>query len=148
MTRRYVLAILLVGYFTFPEGCSAFADSFTFSTLYETGDISGPAGFTIGWGYTLTHTSLTNCLVLTALSADPFVNGVPIAIFDFPILAPGATITIPFDALYGFGLHALTWDLSVLPQTESEIEMRIRRGIDSNLAFDGTRQFRRPSPFV
>ena len=36
--------------------------------------------------------------------------GTPRALFDFPIVAPGTTATVAFDALAGLGLYQLTWD--------------------------------------
>jgi hypothetical protein len=89
------------------------ADSFTFDTLPTSGDILGLPGSRIGWGYTLTNTSLTNWLVPTSLGSDPFLAATPNAIFDFPILAPGATLSVAYDSLTGIGLFELTWEPGV-----------------------------------
>jgi len=89
---------------------AAYADSFTFTTLPVTGDVSGPVGSTVGWGYTITNQSLTDWLVTTGLTADLFDQGTPNTLFDFPILAPGSTATLAFDSLGGSGLYELTWD--------------------------------------
>src|SRR5713101_2173200 len=91
---------------------AARADSFTFATLPANGAISGPPGATIGWGYTITNQSVTDWLQLTDINAGGFLNGTPLAIFDFPIIAPGATATLPFNLLGGAGLFQLTWDLT------------------------------------
>jgi hypothetical protein len=48
--------------------------------------------------------------VTTALSADSFLNGTPTLLFDFPIIAPGATVTEAFNAGTGTGLYQLTWN--------------------------------------
>jgi hypothetical protein len=92
-----------------PTG-SAFADSFTFKTIPAAGDVSGPAGSTVGWGYSIINNSLTNWLVTTGLNAPTFPNGTPLSLFDFPILAPGAEVDVPFDAVNGLGLYQLIWD--------------------------------------
>lgn len=89
------------------------ADSWTVSLVPSSGMIAGPAGSTIGWGYSITNQSATNWLVLTGLSADPFLNATPDAFyFDFPIIAPGATVTVVFDATTFTGLFGLTWDVT------------------------------------
>lgn len=89
---------------------SVFADTFTFNTLPLSGNVSGPPGSTVGWGYTITNESLTDWLVTTNLSVDSFQNGIPNSIFDFPILQPGTTLTLPFNAMQGLGLYEFTWD--------------------------------------
>lgn len=91
---------------------AARADSFTFATIPASGAISGAPGATIGWGYTITNQSSTDWLSMSAISADSFLNGTPLAIFDFPIIAPGGTATLPFNLLAGTGLYQLTWDLT------------------------------------
>ena len=88
------------------------ANPFTFSVTPAGGAISGAPGSTIGWGYTLANTSLTDWLMLTALSADVFQHALPNAgLFDFPILAPGATVTVPW-VLGSTGLFEITWGLT------------------------------------
>jgi len=90
---------------------AARADSFTFGVLPVGGAISGPPGSTIGWGYTFTNQSATSWLMLTAVSADVFLNGTPDAsVFDFPILAPGDTLSQAYDPANFLGLFQLTWD--------------------------------------
>jgi hypothetical protein len=86
------------------------ADSWTFGLLPGDGNISGVAGSTIGWGYTITNQSATDWLVLTNINSDVFQNGTPFSVFDFPELAPGATATLAFDPVLLTGLFALTWD--------------------------------------
>lgn len=72
------------------------------------GNAAGPAGTTIGWGYTVTNTDAALWLVFTGLSADTFYHGTPEALFDVPIVAPGSAVNNPYDGLNG--LYALTWD--------------------------------------
>jgi hypothetical protein len=103
------LAIQLIGLLLICSS-AAYADPFTFDTLPGSGDVAGPAGSTVGWGYSITNTSLTNWLVLSSVNAGTFLMGTPGALFDFPIVAPGTTATVAFDALAGLGLYQLTWD--------------------------------------
>src|SRR5205085_7828489 len=55
----------------------------------------------------------SNWFESTALNSDSFANGTPTLLFDFPILAPGGTVTEAFDAVNSIGLFELQWDLSV-----------------------------------
>ncbi len=80
----------------------------TFSTIPASGDVSGSAGSTVGWGYTITNLDSTDWLVLSGLTSDPFANGTPNLLFDFPIVAPGATVSVAYDGVSG--LYELTWD--------------------------------------
>lgn len=107
--RRAAAALLIAGLLCVPA--TAQAMPFTFSLLPSSGDIAGEAGSTIGWGYSLTNDSVTDWLMLTGFSSDPFFNAVPDStIFDLPILAPGASRTLAFDAAAFEGLLQLTWD--------------------------------------
>jgi hypothetical protein len=122
MMRRSFLAAQLVLVFLTVCNPIAYADpltfidpfadrlTFIFSTLPGTGSVAGPAGSTVGWGYSITNTSDTNWLVLNGISAGSFANGSPKELFDFPILAPGTTATLEYDALNSLGLYQLTWD--------------------------------------
>lgn len=88
--------------------------TFGFTLLPEGGAIAGAPGETIGWGYSLVNYSLTDWLVVGFPSADPFVNATPDAsVFDFPSVAPGATVTVPFmpgsESAFGVGLFQITW---------------------------------------
>src|ERR1700733_7443723 len=89
------------------------ADSYTFSLIPSTGDVSGPAGSTVGWGYFLENDSTSDWLVTTDLQAGTFLDGTPISVFDFPDLGPGQSVTVPFDPIAGTGVYQLTWDPSV-----------------------------------
>ena len=91
MAKQTFLKIILVCCTLLVLSTAVYADPFTFSMLPGDGNISGTSGSTIGWGYTITNLS-TNWLLTTNLSADLFLNGTANALFDFPILAPGATL--------------------------------------------------------
>ena len=71
----------------------------TFSLLSEDGAIAGLAGSTIGWGYSIENESTTLWLVTSTLNSGSFDHGTPDLLFDFPILAPGQTVTVPFNAV-------------------------------------------------
>jgi hypothetical protein len=86
------------------------ADSYSFSLLPADGTVTGTAGSTAGWGYSISNLSSTDWLVTTAMNSDPFVNGTPNLLFDFPDIAPSTTVTLPFSQLSGEGLFEVTWD--------------------------------------
>src|SRR5580698_1849279 len=89
-----------------------FADTFSFSATPNGGDISGAQGQTVGWGYSITNNSTTDWLGTLNLSvASPFQNGFFTFIFDFPVIAPGATATESFDQSVPQGLYEFTWDV-------------------------------------
>ncbi len=94
------------------SGSAALADNYTFSLLSS--NIQGPPGSTIGWGYSITNNSTSDWLVATDLNAGTIQFGVLdiIDYFDFPVIAPGATASQPFNAAAFTGLAALTWDAS------------------------------------
>jgi len=91
-------------------------DVYTFNTIPTNGSISGSPGQTIGWGYTISNDSPTRWLNVTGLDAGTFLHASAGAwIFDFPILGPMASVTVPYDGLLLLGLYELTWDLSAPP---------------------------------
>ena len=84
------------------------ASDWTFSL--PTGDISGPAGSTIGWGYTITNNSTDWLWATDVASTDNFQHGTATTDpFDYPALAPGSSVTVDYTAV-GLGLADLTWD--------------------------------------
>jgi PEP-CTERM motif len=63
------------------------------------------------------HLPITNetdsWLEIFSLNADPFQHATPdSSIFDFPILAPGATVTATYNEATFAGLFQLTWDVT------------------------------------
>lgn len=87
------------------SSCLLRGDSYTFSLIPDDGNISGAPGDTIGWGYSITNDSTTDWLLATNLNADSFAYGTPTLLFDFPEVAPGATVTELFDPIGMTGLY-------------------------------------------
>lgn len=117
MRRRSFLPWMVLSLALVLADVQARADTYTFSLIPASGDVAGSVGSTVGWGYSITNDSAADWLVTTALASDPFQNGTPTQIFDFPDLAPGATVTLPFslDATASCssppcGLYELSWD--------------------------------------
>lgn len=102
---------------TAPASRADGSDSLTFTLIPP--DVSGPAGTTIGWGFTITNTSTsTDYLDISGIDSDLFsaTDGTPDAsIFAFPNLAPGQSVTQMYDPADGLGLFQFTWndDLAV-----------------------------------
>ena len=87
------------------------ADTYTFD-VSPAENVSGPGGlFTLtGWGYTLQNGSSSDWLVTTGLNAGTFQYATPQPIFDFPDLAPGQSVTVPYNPLTPAGLYQILWD--------------------------------------
>lgn len=94
---------------------AAFADDVTL-TLLAAGNLSGPAGSTVGWGYTITNNT-SNWLESLSLDVGSFTNGTPNLIFDFPNVGPNGSVTEDFSVVTTgscssppCGLYEFTWD--------------------------------------
>jgi hypothetical protein len=96
---------------TCPDTCPTFT--------VNPSDISGPAGSTVGWGYSITNNSTTSYLDISSIDASVFQDGSPdSSIFSasFVPLAPGATEMQPFVNVNdgniedNLGLFQFTWD--------------------------------------
>lgn len=111
MKKLNILAVFLIGLVALTAVPTASANSFTLTMLPVSGNISGPAGSTIGWGYSITNQSNSLWLMLINLVADPFANGTANLLFDFPIVAPLSTVTVAYSST-GTGLYELTWDIT------------------------------------
>jgi hypothetical protein len=112
--RLFWQSILVVGLFlslTCPVSAGV-----VFTLDPSDGNVFGPPGSFVGWGYSLTNTDPSNWFKPANLNSDSFANGTPIVLFDFPILAPagvpGDTVTETFDPLNSIGLFELQWDVS------------------------------------
>jgi hypothetical protein len=90
------------------------ADIYTFN-ISPAENVSGPGGlFTLtGWGYTIQNQSSSDWLVTAGIDASTFLHATPQAIFDFPDLAPGTSVTVPYDPITPAGLYQILWDQNV-----------------------------------
>ncbi len=86
------------------------ADIYDFTLLPQSGTTEGLPGSTIGWGYSIHNESSSLWLVTTDLSAATFQYATPSLLFDFPDLAPGATVTVPYNPITAAGLYQIVWD--------------------------------------
>jgi hypothetical protein len=106
-----ILFAMTLGIALFMSRTPAYADNiYTFNLIPADGQVSGPPGSTVGWGYSITNESTTEWLVFVSLNSDPFQYGTPNSLFDFPVLAPLTNVTEPFDPQLGIGLFEFTWD--------------------------------------
>ncbi len=113
-TISMALAALLVA------ATPGLASPFTFDTTPSGGTIAGDAGTIVGWGYTITNDSTVEWLVGVGVDASGFNFGVPdSSIFDFPIVAPKSSITVPYDPVAGVGLFQFTWDAAAFARTNA-----------------------------
>ncbi|CAG0947100.1 hypothetical protein [Geobacter sp.] len=107
MRRLFHALAMMLSFAAWAVAAEAF--TYSFSTVPTGGDISGTAGSTIGWGYTITNNDSTNWLMTTGLSAGVFQKATPDgSLFDLPVLPPSASVTVPYDGIRG--LYALTLD--------------------------------------
>ena len=113
MKRRCVTLLLVV---VVLSSVYAVADDIALTLNPLSGDIAGPAGSTIGWGYTITNNTAL-WIQPTAVSSDAFLNETPNLVFDFPAVAPGTFVTLDFSLVANLfraappcGLYSVTWD--------------------------------------
>jgi hypothetical protein len=120
-------AILAVSLILAAPTVRADGDSLTFTLIPA--DVSGPAGTTVGWGFTITNTSTTtDYLDISGIDSDLFAstNGTPDAsIFLFPNLAPAQSVTQVYDPLDGLGLFQFTWNSGVAVGTMETGQFRL-----------------------
>jgi hypothetical protein len=92
--------------------CAARTEAGPIVTLLPaSGVLEGAPGTRVGWGYQVTNDDPTQWLLISSLSTDPFQSGIGSdAIFDFPIVAPATSVTVPYIAGTQ-GLYEFTWDL-------------------------------------
>jgi hypothetical protein len=112
MNTRHFWRSILLAMTVFTLGSPLWADTIFVSLLPSGGNVSGPTGSLVGWGYSITNESSTDWFLATNLNSDSFSNGTPNLLFDFPEVAPGATVTESFDPVNGIGMFELQWDPS------------------------------------
>ena len=91
-------------------------------------DVSGPAGTTVGWGFSITNTSSTDFLDISGIDSDLFLatDGTPDAsIFPFPNLAPAQSVTQLYDLVGGLGIFQFTWNLGLATGTTETGQFRL-----------------------
>ena len=89
------------------------ANVYTF-TVPAGENVSGPGGLTLtGWGYSIHNESSSLWLVPTGLSVGTFLYATPTLLFDFPDIAPGKTVDVPYNPVTPSGLYEIRWDTTV-----------------------------------
>lgn len=101
MKRLLALALLCM-----TSACGA---SFVFETLPAGGFLPGTPGASLLYGYVLENPDPTRYLLTTNFTAGSFANASVSSLFDFPVLAPGQTISL-FDPNTLAGLFAILLD--------------------------------------
>lgn len=104
MKRMSLSTTLFALLFAAPAGATP-----VFTLVPGTGSAVASPGDTVGWGYEISNDDSTNWLVISSFSSDFFQFGTETDIFDYPILAPGSTVTTPYVAGLQ-GLAEFTWD--------------------------------------
>lgn len=113
--RRLILLALIATTMLFCNQ-SAKADSFTFTLVPSSGDVTGTAGSTVGWGYSVTNDSSSDWLLLVGVNANTFATGTATALLGVdpgnpvPLLAPGETQTVDFSTTAETGLYELLFN--------------------------------------
>jgi hypothetical protein len=127
MRRHFCRAILAAASLFAVQ--AARADSLTFTLIPP--DVSGPAGTTVGWGFSITNSiTSTDYLDITSLDSNLFLstNGIPDAsIFPLANLAPGETLTQAFvcNPIQSTGLFQFTWNPGVATGTTETGQFRL-----------------------
>ncbi|MGH9444326.1 MAG: PEP-CTERM sorting domain-containing protein [Terriglobia bacterium] len=95
---------------------AGFAENIGLTLIPANGNVSGPPGSTVGWGYTITNGTVL-WLQAESLSAGSFRDGTPNAIFDFPAIGPFSSVTEAFSPVSSdscgsppCGLYEFTWN--------------------------------------
>ena len=116
MKSSSIRSVVILAVVTFAVAASAFPDDITLSLIPASGTVSGPPGSTVGWGYTITNNT-AEWIQTMDVSSDPFQNGTPNVIFDFPAVAPDSTVTLDFSFVAGggcalppCGVYQFTWN--------------------------------------
>jgi len=93
MLKRTLIPVFLLAIARVP----AHADAVDLSLIPPSGVIEGSPGSVIGWGYSITNNT-ADWLLATNLDAGLFpLDVTPLNIFDFPEIAPGATVSESFS---------------------------------------------------
>jgi len=116
MKKAIVLLILL--------GLAAWGDPVVDWSLIPSPDVSGYAGDTVGWGYSIQNNSTLYYLAVDSVGQSSafqigtgsiLINSV---LDNMPILAPGASTSQLFDAVLQHGLMSLLIDSNAIPNAK------------------------------
>ena len=107
MKFRYLIA--LAAMLACPAA-SLKASAIIFQTAPSDGILFGPPGATVGFGYLITNLDPDLWLVTTGLSAGTLSFASGTSLFDFPVIAPGDTVFMPYDSSLGAGLYEIQID--------------------------------------
>jgi len=101
------------------------ADSLTFTVIPA--DVSGPAGKTVCWGFSISNTSTSgDYLDISFIDSDVFADGTADgSIFTLAPLAPGQTATQLYDPVDSLGLFQFTWNSGVPVGTTESGQFRL-----------------------
>lgn len=123
MKRRYLRAVVIFLLSLLSLAAQALPFTFTLALNPAGGAVNGLPGQTVGWGYQLVNTDTSNWFVPTQLNASSFSLGSPDAsYFDFPVLAPGASVDAAFDTLLHGGLYGVQlYPFALAGQSDSGI---------------------------
>lgn len=109
--RPAALALLVLLF-----SAAASAEEIVLTLIPANGQVSGPAGSTVGWGCTITNNT-NQWLQTESLSAGTFADGTADAIFDFPAVSPNTSVTESFSLVASAscgsppcGLYEFTWN--------------------------------------
>jgi hypothetical protein len=95
----------LIFAFYLPALAISSTELYNFSLFPLTGAVQGGPGSAVGWGYALQNQGNSFWLVTTDLNSDTILNATPTLLFDFPVLAPGASKPEGFDPASSTGLY-------------------------------------------
>lgn len=114
MKRLLAISLLAVGFLLL--AATAQADQVNFVALPTA--ITSDPGTTVGWGYSITNNT-ADTLAAVSLNAGVFQQGTIdlFSLFDYPIIAPGATAAQAYDPNLFTGLAQFTWDPNAAPGT-------------------------------
>jgi hypothetical protein len=113
MKRLLVITLITGGLML--VAATAQADSVDFVAVPAA--ITSAPGSTVGWGYSITNNT-SDYLFASALNAGATQAGIfDFVVFDFPLIAPGATVAQAYDPNLFTGLAQFTWDANAAPGT-------------------------------
>ena len=115
MMRTAIIALFVVCLLL--GGSSALASPVQVSFSALPSSVSGGAGSTVGWGYSISNDTSNWLLAQFINFSTPAQSGsFDFTIFDYPFIAPHTTVTLSYNPA-GSGLAQFTWSSSAAPGT-------------------------------